>query len=78
MNDESSEIFIAVKTRKIDLEKRLDRIEDDVIAVEAPTQIFLNGKPLTTIMALPSNLKELALGFRARYIYSYPEIIKAF
>jgi len=63
MNDESSEMFVAVKTRKIDLEKRLDRLEDDVMAVEAPIQIFLNGKSLTTIMALPSYLKELGIGF---------------
>jgi FdhD protein len=54
---------VSIKTRKIDLDKRLDSHKDERVAVEAPARFFLNGKSLTTIMASPSNLKEMAVGF---------------
>ena len=63
MGSESSETVVAIKTRKIDLNKRLDKFEEEPVAVEAPIRFFLNGEPLTTIMALPSNLREMAIGF---------------
>jgi len=63
MNIKSSEPVIFIKTRKIDLERRLDKVEEEKVAVEAPIQLFLNRKHLTTIMASPSNLGDLALGF---------------
>jgi FdhD protein len=63
MENGYSEIIVTVKTRKIDLNKRLDKFEEDKVALEAPVRFFLNEKLLTTIMALPSNLKEMALGF---------------
>lgn len=53
---------IKIKTRKIDLSKGLDTFEYENVAVETPIQVFLNSKLLATIMASPSNLKELTYG----------------
>jgi formate dehydrogenase accessory protein FdhD len=51
-----------IKTRKIDLDKNLDRFEYEKVAVEAPIKVFLNGKHLATVMASPQNLAEMAFG----------------
>jgi FdhD protein len=51
-----------IKTRKIDLDKNLDRFEYENVAVEAPIKVFLNGKHLATVMASPQNLAEMAFG----------------
>ena len=63
MDNESPSSIETVKMRKIDIDKKLDLIEEDLVAVESPIRFFLNRKPLTTIMASPSNLSEMALGF---------------
>ena len=59
----SSVTVVDIKTRKIDLNKGLDKFEEESVAIEAPIRFFLDGEPLTVIMALPSNLREMAIGF---------------
>jgi len=63
MGSKSSDVITYIKARKIDLDKGLDIYEEEQVAIETPIRLFLNGEPLTTIMALPSNLRELAVGF---------------
>jgi FdhD protein len=47
------------------------KIIDDVVLIEVPIEITINSKPFATIICLPKNLKELAVGF----LY-FTEIIK--
>ncbi|MCW3975806.1 MAG: formate dehydrogenase accessory sulfurtransferase FdhD [Candidatus Bathyarchaeota archaeon] len=63
MTNETLKTVAKIKARKIDLDKRVDKFEEELVAIEAPVKFFLNEEPLTTIMALPSNLKEMAIGF---------------
>ena len=54
---------VTIKTRKIDLNSNLDTVEDDVVAVEMPVHFYVNERSLTTIMASPLHLREMAMGF---------------
>jgi FdhD protein len=63
MTGETLKTVAKIRARKIDLDKRIDKFEEELVAIENPVKFFLNEKPLITIMALPSNLKEMAIGF---------------
>lgn len=54
---------VTMKTRKIDLSKNVDKVEEDLVAVEMPAHFYLNEEYLTTIMASPSHLREMSRGF---------------
>jgi len=36
---------------------------EDIVVIESPINIIINSQPLVTIVCLPKNLKELAIGF---------------
>ena len=44
---------VTIKIRTIDLSKSLDKVEEDLVAVEMPVHFYLNEECLTTIMASP-------------------------
>lgn len=39
------------------------KLIEDFVVIERPINIFINSKPLATIICLPKDLKELAIGF---------------
>lgn len=54
-----------IKKRKIlrvDIKDRKKVEEEDIIAVDKPINVFVDGKYLVTLMASPKNLRELAIG----------------
>ncbi|TDA30393.1 MAG: sulfurtransferase FdhD, partial [Hadesarchaea archaeon] len=48
---------------KIDLSKGERKEVEEEVAEDRPIRLFLNGKPLLTLYATPSHLRELALGY---------------
>ena len=50
------------KILKINLVKRERAEKDDIVAVDKPVNIFINGAHFVTIMASPKNIRELAIG----------------
>lgn len=52
-----------VKIKKIDLRKNRVTSVEDVVAVEAPIKIHVNGKHAVTLFSLPRQLKELGVGW---------------
>ncbi|MEM3737271.1 MAG: formate dehydrogenase accessory sulfurtransferase FdhD [Candidatus Bathyarchaeia archaeon] len=61
-------VEIELSTRKVDalklnLRTKLFRREAEVVVVEGPINLYLNGEHLTTIIASPVKVKELAVGF---------------
>jgi len=54
---------VRVNVRKLDISRGSDEIVEDDVAVESPIEIVLNGKPVVVLMATPSQIEELVVGF---------------
>lgn len=52
-----------VTVSRIDTGKRTVEMKEDMVAEEAPLHIFLNQTHYATILCLPNQLKELAVGY---------------
>lgn len=50
------------KISRIEDNKRINGV-DDIIVIEYPLSIFLNGKKLATLLCSPENIKALVIGF---------------
>jgi FdhD protein len=56
-------VTVKVSVRKLELSLNLDENVEDDVAVESPIEIILNGKSIATLLATPSLIEELAIGF---------------
>lgn len=58
-------IGIAVKmpVMKVDIRSHTVRVLEEEVAVEAPVNLFANGEHVATLLATPSQIKELVLGY---------------
>jgi FdhD protein len=54
---------VRVNVRKLELSSNLDETVEDDVAVEVPIEIILNGESIATLLATPSLIEELAIGF---------------
>jgi FdhD protein len=64
-SDRSSETLLdsTVQLNFIRHDGNRGNVSKDVIAVEAPLTIYINGEELVTLLCTPDNLENLALGF---------------
>jgi len=51
------------KIKKINLRQKSVKFVDEPVAVEAPINIYVNGKHVVTLFSLPMQLKELGIGW---------------
>ncbi len=56
-------ITAKAKVRKLNTYENSDQTVEEEVAVEVPVEIILNGKIVSTLMATPALLEELAIGF---------------
>ena len=54
---------VEAKTKKINLREKSVKIVDELIATEAPMNIYVNGQQVVTLFSLPTQLKELGIGW---------------
>ena len=54
--------YVKVNVRKLNLASKLDEMIEDYVAVEAPIEVTLNGSPVATLLATPTQTEDLALG----------------
>ena len=55
-------VNVKVNVRKLNLASKLDEMIEDYVAVEAPIEVTLNGRPVATLLATPTQTEDLALG----------------
>ncbi len=58
-----SDAALSPALRTVNVRRRGERLEQDLIVVEEPLEIRLGGKPLVVTMRTPGNDEELAAGF---------------
>jgi len=54
---------IEAKVKKINLREKSVKFVDEPIAVEAPVNLYVNGQHAVTLFSLPTQLKELGIGW---------------
>lgn len=54
---------VEAKIKKINLREKSVKFVDEPIAVEAPVDIYVNGRHVVTLFSLPTQLKELGIGW---------------
>ena len=54
---------VEAKVKKINLREKSVKFVDELIAVEAPVSIYVNGQHVVTLFSLPTQLKELGIGW---------------
>ncbi len=54
---------VEAKIKKINLREKSVKFVDELIAVEAPVNIYVNGQHVVTLFSLPTQLKELGIGW---------------
>ena len=54
---------IEAKVKKINLREKSVKFADELIAVEAPVGIYVNNQHVVTLFSLPTQLKELGIGW---------------
>ena len=59
----SKDLTLSPGLRSVRVRRRGRRLEDDLVAVEEPLEIRVDGKPLVVTMRTPGHDKELAAGF---------------
>ena len=59
----TSEVALSPGLRTVTVRRRGDRVDRDVIVVEEPLEIQVDGRPLVVTMRTPGNDEELAAGF---------------
>ena len=55
--------IVDVKIKRINLREKNSKYIDDCIAVETPARIYVNGQNVITLLCLPTQLKELGIGW---------------
>ena len=54
---------VEAKIKKINLREKSVKFVDELIAVEAPVNIYVNDQHVVTLFSLPTQLKELGIGW---------------
>lgn len=54
---------VEAKIKKINLREKSVKFVDELIVVEAPVDIYVNGQHVVTLFSLPTQLKELGIGW---------------
>ena len=54
---------VEAKIKKINLREKSVKFVDELIAVEAPVDIYVNDQHVVTLFSLPTQLKELGIGW---------------
>jgi len=54
---------VEAKVKKINLREKSVKFVDELIAVEAPVNIYVNDQHVVTLFSLPTQLKELGIGW---------------
>jgi len=54
---------VEAKVKKINLREKSVKFVDELVAVEAPVNIYVNGQRVVTLFSLPTQLKELGIGW---------------
>ena len=54
---------VEAKIKKINLREKSVKFVDELIAVEVPVNIYVNGQHVVTLFSLPTQLKELGIGW---------------
>ena len=54
---------VEAKVKKINLREKSVKFVDELIAAEAPVNIYVNGQYVVTLFSLPTQLKELGVGW---------------
>jgi len=54
---------IEMKIKKISLRKKSVKVTEELIATEVPINIYVNGQHVVTLFSLPTQLKELGVGW---------------
>jgi len=55
-------VNVKVNVRKLNLASKSDEMIEDYVAVEAPIEVILNGRPVATLLATPTQTEDLAVG----------------
>lgn len=56
-------LSVETKTKKINLREKKVKFVDELVATEVPVSIYVNGQHVVTLFSLPTQLKELAVGW---------------
>ena len=54
---------VEAKVKKINLHEKSVKFADELIAVEAPANVYVNDQHVVTLFSLPTQLKELGIGW---------------
>jgi len=54
---------VEMKIKKISLRKKSVKVTEELIATEVPINIYVNGQHVVTLFSLPTQLKELGVGW---------------